>query len=84
MSGRVLSIENTALKKMVKLLFHNRCVFLDVVNLFTPPAGRVLFRIHLITVIVSNTFLKAVNAEEKLESQIIGFIEQLASLEASA
>ena len=44
----------------------------------------VLFRIHPITVIVVlNTFLKVMNPEEKLKSQIVGLIGQLTSPKAS-
>lgn len=43
--------------------------FLRCIDVFTPPDERDLFRIHLITVIVSNACLKVRNAEEKVESQ---------------
>lgn len=79
-----LSIENTVLKKMFKVLFRKRWLFLELFNLFIPPDGRVLFRIHPITVIfVLNIFLKVRNPEEKLKSQIVDLTGRLTSPKTS-
>ena len=79
-----LSIENTVLKKTVKVLFLKRWLFLELLNLLIPPDGSVLFRIQPITVIfVLNTFLKVMNPEEKLKPQIVDLTGQLTSPKTS-
>ena len=57
---------------------------MELFNLFIPPDGRVLFRIHPITVIfVLNIFLKVRNPEEKLKPQIVDLTGQLTSPKTS-
>ena len=57
---------------------------MELLHLLIQPDGRVLFRSHPITVIfVLNTFLKVMNPEEKLKSQIVDLIVQLTSPKTS-
>ena len=57
---------------------------MELLNLLIPPDESVLFRINPITVIfVLNTFLKVMNPEEKLKSQIVDLTGQLTSPKTS-